>query len=221
MTIGQLAVFHVVIQGTPDWAEKLTGLGTVAIAIIALFAAGTALHDAREAREKDTTKRDDEKEHALQERAIRYLERYSATAMIVPRERLHRFIRADNDATRRLRIERWERMSFIENLRTIQALNFWEELGGMYNRQLVDREIVDDYFGPEAVHIWKQAYWFVEYERKEVDPEAMLDMEKMCLEVHRKRKAAGKPIGELPNLSLAQPVPLTPPVPPPWPVPPG
>lgn len=100
----------------------------------------------------------------------------------------------------RKRIEVWEKMSYTQTLLAVQGLNFWEELGGMYNRDLIDREIVDDYFGPEAEYIWKGISWFVTYQRNR-DPDAMVEMQKMCEMIYLRRQAESKPVEPIPELS--------------------
>jgi hypothetical protein len=92
------------------------------------------------------------------------------------------------------RTKEWEAMNYAEQARTVEGINFWEDLAGMYNRHPVDREIVDDYFGPEAEFIWQRVLWFVEYLRGAQDLDAMAEFQAMVVEVRNKRRAEGKQI---------------------------
>ena len=81
-------------------------------------------------------------------------------------------------------------MPYEQKLDTVQGLNFWEELAGMYNRGLVDDEIVVDYFGAAALDVWSRSRWFVCHLRHD-SPNSMAQFEQMCKTVAQRRQAAG------------------------------
>ncbi len=159
----------------PDWATKLTGIGAVAGAGIACIAAFIALGGFLQSRSQ-----------TRQARAHSYLERYNGDLHIEPRVRLHEFftIRPDQEEER---IGAWRDMTFKDKLLTVQELNFWEELSGMYNRKLVDRGIVDSYFGTEALETWAKIEWFVARQRT-LQCNAMKELEHMCKMIAERRE---------------------------------
>jgi hypothetical protein len=183
--IQELATVIVLRTDGLDWATIVAAIGTVATAAIALGAATVALKGVKQSRLDAAATRTQSDEHALQTRAHRYLERYNEDSQLGPRSRLHSFFMIPPDEQDE-RIEQWQAMGFPESLSTVQGLNFWEELSGMYNRNLVDRGIIDDYFGSEALYIWEGIQWFVKSQRKQA-PNAMLEMQRMCEGIERKR----------------------------------
>ncbi len=185
----QLAT-QVFVEDGPSWVPYAIGIGTGLTALVALLTAIIGLTSLRQNHNDAVKKYKQERDHALQARALHYMERYDGRHHIDPRVRLDQFFMIE-PSQQGERIETWEAMSFKQATLTVQGLNFWEELGGMYNRDLVDREITDDYFGPEAEHIWKRIAWFVTYQRSK-DPDAMIEMQHMCETIHRRRQAEGK-----------------------------
>jgi hypothetical protein len=177
--------------GSPNWAEKLTAHATLGAAIVAFAAALIALL-AFFARGLQTR----------QTRAHSYLERYNGHLHIEPRNRLHRFFTIDPEE-KSDRIKRWEEMDFREQLLTVQELNFWEELSGMYNRNLVDRPIIDDYFGSEAIYTWEKIEWFVDYQRGS-QCNAMRELEHMCEQILRQRENFLEPALDRANTASAE-----------------
>jgi hypothetical protein len=167
------------IHEDPNWATILVALATLATAAIALVTARLALRSLRQNRENAAEAEAQNERHALQTRAHQYLERYNSQHHLEARARLIEFFTIKPEEERS-RIARWEDMSYGEKLDTVRGLNFWEELAGMYNRKLVDREIIADYFGSEAVSIWNRVTWFVEYQRRTVNWGAMQQLRNMC-----------------------------------------
>jgi hypothetical protein len=55
----------------------------------------------------------------------------------------------------------WNKRTHEQRLESILFVNFWEELGGLYNRQLVDREVIRLYLGATSVAYWESGAWFV------------------------------------------------------------
>jgi hypothetical protein len=203
---GQLAAQILVVKDGPGWVPYAIAIGTCATAVIALFTAILGLRSIKQNHDDAARKHDQERNHALQARALHYMERYNGRRHVGPRARLNAYFMI-RPAQQEKRIETWEKMPYRETLLTVQGLNFWEELSGMYNRDLVDREIVDDYFGPEAEHIWKRISWFVTYQRNK-DPDAMIEMQEMCKTIRGRRQAEGKPVEpvpELPTVGLGRP----------------
>jgi hypothetical protein len=61
------------------------------------------------------------------------------------------------------------------------VLNFWEEMGGMYNRKLVDRTIIDEYFGLAAIDLWERSQWLAcHLRRRTPGSRAFSEWETMC-----------------------------------------
>jgi hypothetical protein len=166
-------------------AGIVTAAAAAATAIIAGMAAVGAFKGITQNRVQDR-----------QTRAHRYLERFNSPSELVSRTRLHDFYMSgppDTPGTQgarrrweRRRIAAWERMSHADKLSTVHGLNFWEELAGMYNRGLVDRPIVADYFGTAALSVWEGTQWFISYMRKG-QPSAWEQLEEMCRSIREIR----------------------------------
>jgi hypothetical protein len=79
-------------------------------------------------------------------------------------------------------------MSFRERIDVLVVLNFWEEMAGMYNRELVDQQIIVDYFGDAAIAFWERSMWLAMYLRGPGPGKAIYnEWEKMCLDIKVKR----------------------------------
>lgn len=188
--IEQLASQVVLINDGPSWVPYAIGIGTALTAVVALITAIVGVTSFRQNHKDAVEKHKQEHDHELQARALHYMERYDGRHHIVARARMDKFLMIEPPQQGK-QVRKWEKMSFEQATLTVQGLNFWEELGGMYNRALVDKEIVDDYFGPEAEHIWKKIAWFVTYQRDK-DPDAMIEMQHMYEAIRRSRQAEGK-----------------------------
>jgi hypothetical protein len=188
---GQLIAQIIVVKGGPSWTDIVIAAGTTVTASTAVAAAFIGLRGARGSRDDAAAARELDERHTRQTRAIHYLERYNERAHVDARNRLHKFFLA-RPATDKQQLEAWTGMSYEERVRTVEGLNFWEELAGMYNRNLVEREIIDDYFGPEAEFIWNRIFWFVEYQRTAQDSDAMRELELMLMTIRPNREAEGK-----------------------------
>ncbi len=167
----------------PNWATIMGSIAAAVTALIAGVAAAGAFLGLRQNRARDR-----------ETRAHRYLERYNSPPEISSRTRVHDFFMSGPRTGRlgrrrweRARIGEWEGMTHAEKLDTVQGLNFWEELAGMYNLGLVDDEIVSEYFGTAALSIWAGTRWFVEYLRRD-QPATMEQFEKMCDAVRERRR---------------------------------
>lgn len=167
---------HAVIVAAADWTEiaAIAQAASAAIAVFALLAVSFQLLQNR--RQVRAT------------RAYQYLERYSAPSEIVLNARFHEFIKVEPSAHDRERLRwesmsaeersqviklmhdrrsaHWESLSTAKHFEILHALNFWEELAGMYRRRLVDRRIVRDYFASGALAYWDWAQWFIEAESR-------------------------------------------------------
>ena len=172
-------------SGGSNAAAIVAAAAAAATAIIAGLAAVGAFKGVTQNRVQDR-----------QTRAHRYLERFNSPTELASRTRLHDFYMsgpADTPVNQRARrrwerrrIAAWERMSHGDKLSTVHGLNFWEELAGMYNRGLVDRPIVADYFGTAALSVWEGTKWFIDYMRED-QPSAWEQLEEMCRSVREIR----------------------------------
>lgn len=187
--MGPLAAFVIAIHEDPSWATILTAFATAATAAIAAVAAAVALRGLKQSRNDANAARTQSESQALQTRAHRYLERYNEQHSVEARTRLHDFFMVKPEE-RADRLARWKAMFFGEKLDAVRGLNFWEELAGMYNRKLVDRDVIGDYFGSEALYIWGEISWFVEHQRATNSRRAMEQLEDMCEAIRKERAAA-------------------------------
>jgi hypothetical protein len=161
----------------PNWGTLVGSFAEAATAIIALVAASIAFTGIKQNRAQ-----------ARQALAHRYLERFNGPVEIASRTMLHDFYSVRPKQQCR-QIAKWKRMSYREKLDTVQGLNFWEELGGMYNRGLIDREIVTDYFGAAALGLSESSRWFVDYLRRG-NPKIMEQFHAMCIDIEQRRRTS-------------------------------
>lgn len=63
------------------------------------------------------------------------------------------------------RLEEFHAGDLQERLEILVAPNFLEEVAGMYNRDLLDREIVSEVLGEVVTTWWTLGSWFIEPER--------------------------------------------------------
>lgn len=166
----------------PDWASVMTAIATAAAALIALAALLGAVYQLRQ--------------NAISTRealAHRYLARYNEASRIPYTAKMQEFMSLKG-TTKEARIREWEAMSYQQQLETVNALNFWEELAGMYNRNQVDQAIVRDYFGTAALAFAALSAWFIEYQQGGSQKRAMQQLEVMCRDIRRHREKAGETV---------------------------
>jgi hypothetical protein len=159
----------------PNWATKTSAIAAAVTALFALLAVLGAVFQLRQNRA-----------NARVARAHSYLERYNDLAQLESIVRMHAFVSLDG-TSQAARIAEWQNKSHQEQLETVHALNFWEELAGMYNRNQVDRPIVRDYFGSAALDYWNLASWFAAYQRGIDSPTVLGELERMCEDIARHR----------------------------------
>lgn len=203
---GQCVAQIIVVRDGPSWTDVAIATATIATALTAAAAAVIGLRGVKGNRDDASAARDQEERRARQTRAIHYLERYDAPSHVGARTRFYTLFLIDS-LNENERIEAWDDMGYEEQVRAVEGLNFWEELAGMYNRNLVEREIIDDYFGPEAEFIWKRIFWFVEYLRNMQDRDAMLELQLMVRAIRLNREKKGKQIVDGPLKISAAPGP--------------
>ncbi len=170
----------IAVATTTNWTE-VAAIAQAASAVIAVLALlGVLIQLAQNRR------------HARAARAYQYLERYGAPSEIAINAKLHKFIKIDK-SKEVAQCELWERMPTEERFEILHALNFWEELAGMYRRRLVDRAVVRDYFGDSAIAYWNWAEWFISYQReKQPSAELMEELQDMCSRIARGEAAAAR-----------------------------
>ncbi|MGA8364647.1 MAG: hypothetical protein WB709_09015 [Solirubrobacteraceae bacterium] len=128
-----------------SWSEFATAI----FAGVALFGAWFQLRQTRNA--------------GLETRTHEYMQRYSSPELIPYQTVAHPLIGAALDPSdpeaRTARIEKWKGMSFEKKQEVMIVMNFWEELASMYNRKLVDRTIIHEYFAGVIYDFWEQSEW--------------------------------------------------------------
>jgi hypothetical protein len=165
----------------PIWSNEVAAIAEAITAFIAALAFGGAVYQLRQARR--TT---------LETRAHEYLRRYGEPLLLPYLEKAHFAIGRDwtalSPSELQVRIETWEQLSFRCRIDVLVVLNFWEELAGMYNRELVDQQIIVDYFGDAAIAFWERSMWLAVHLRGPSPGKAIYnEWEKMCLDIKVKR----------------------------------
>ncbi len=122
-----------------------------------------------------------------QTRAHEYLRRFDEPSLLPYIEKTHTVIRK-SEIPVATRISRWEQMPFREQLDALLYLNFWEEMGGMYNRNLLNRGIIGDYFGDAALDYWGLSEWLALHMRGTDNEHVYRELEKMCRHIRRRRR---------------------------------
>jgi hypothetical protein len=133
----------------PNWVEVTAG-----IAFFALLGAIAQLLLAR----RSTHRRN----------AFGYFERYSdPSALPYIAKMIGLFSESDLGESDDTRWLAWKDKGLPERLHTLVFVNFWEELGGLYNRRLVDRNVIRMYFGATLVDLWGKGAWFIKRAQEE------------------------------------------------------
>jgi hypothetical protein len=135
----------------PNWAE----IATACIAFLALVGAFIQLWSARAATRRRT--------------AFSYFERWSDPGSLPYIAEMARLFKREPDQNDEARLSGWEEKPHEERLKSLLFVNFWEELGGLYNRRLVDREVVRQYLGAAVVLYWEKGQWFIDTCSKRTD----------------------------------------------------
>lgn len=127
----------------------------------------------------------------LETRAHEYLRRYDAPRLLPYIDRAHTVVGSKEPSAQetRFRLRAWERLSFRDRLDVLVMLNFWEELAGMYNRDLVDKKIIDEYFGDAALEFWKRSLWLQHHLQEQQAGEAVYnEWQEMCCDLVWQRR---------------------------------
>jgi hypothetical protein len=80
------------------------------------------------------------------------------------------------------RLEAMRGYAFPDLLSIFLIPNFFEELAGMYNRGLIDREVTKHYLGAVSLAVWNDLYWFVGRERQK-NPNTYIEWLEMLRDV--------------------------------------
>lgn len=112
-----------------------------------------------------------------QTRAHYYLQRYDDPQLIAFVEKAHYVIGKKRPVLSmdeaHARGEWWDMLSFRDQFEVQLVLNFWEEMAGMYNRELVDQKLIDEYFGDAALDFWSRSQWLVHHLRAQSPGQAL------------------------------------------------
>jgi hypothetical protein len=147
---------------SPNWAE----IATAGIAFVALFGAFIQLWSARRSNHRTN--------------AFAYYGRYSDPDALCYLAEMTKLLRLSvPPETDDERWHEWNEKDLELRLGSLVFVNFWEELGGLYNRRLVDRNVIRIYLGAILVELWKDGAWFVT-RCQEDDPRAFEEWGKMA-----------------------------------------
>ena len=179
--MGHLGVAISVASDAPVWTSKVGAVGEALTALIAFLALIGAVYQLRQTHK--TT---------LETRAHQYLQRYDEPQLLPYIAKAHAVFKDGEKGEPSTLIARWEAMSFSEQLDALLFLNFWEELAGMYNRKLVDRTIIDEWFGDAALDYWRMVEWLALYQREQLpENDIYNEWEMMCADIRRRRARGG------------------------------
>ncbi len=79
-------------------------------------------------------------------------------------------------------------MSFEEKQEVLIVMNFWEELASMYNRELVDRTVIHEYFADVIYDFWKKSEWLRTFIKSHLEEGARVynEFEEMCQDLAKR-----------------------------------
>jgi hypothetical protein len=142
------AALGFVLFSSSDWGGKLAGIA----AAVAVLYAGYQVRLTRAI--------------AKQTLAYQYFERFSGYSLEDPYAvaKAFSFDRPDTETAAERRWEefqRWEGQDPTKVRDILFIFNFFEELGGIYRRGAVDRQVINEYLGKFAQQFWDQLDWFV------------------------------------------------------------
>ncbi len=164
-----------VLFSSSDWGGKLAGIA----AAVAVLYAGYQVRLTRAI--------------AKQTLAYQYFERFSGYSLEEPYAVAKAFS-FDCPSTETAAKRRWEEFQgWEEQDRTkvkdiLFIFNFFEELGGIYRRGAVDRQVINEYLGKFALQFWDRLDWFVSRIRDDrAAPTLFEDWEEMAHAVKRAR----------------------------------
>lgn len=161
-------------SSSPNWATQLTAWATFALAVLAILTLAGAIYQLRRNRLSER-----------EARAHHYLARWNAVEEIPYTAKTWGFV-AQKKSDQTAKLADWQAMSYKAKLETTHVMNFWEELAGMYNRNLVDCALVRDYFGSGALQFWDTSKWFIMSLRGDT-PRVMVELQLMCADIKRHR----------------------------------
>jgi hypothetical protein len=169
---------------TSTWTV-IEAVGAGLTGISAVVASLVALRQLRQTRQM-----------AAERLAHNYLRRYDEPWRLPFIEKVHVVVgrTTQDQSTAALRVGSWRQMPLKDKIEVLASLNFWEELGGMYNRELVDRLLIDEYFGDAALDLFERSMWLVRYQRNQSPGDAIYnEWEAMCLDIRVKRATRPRP----------------------------
>lgn len=158
-----------------DWGSKLAGIA----AAVAVLYAGYQVRLTRAI--------------AKQTLAYQYFERFRGYSLEDPyaAAKAFSFDRPDTETEAEQhwkKFKRWEAQDPTKVKNILFIFNFFEELGGIYRRGAVDRQVINEYLGKFASQFWDQLDWFVKRIREDRKaPTLFEDWEEMARAVKRAR----------------------------------
>lgn len=156
----------ILASSSPNWAEI-----TACIAFAALIGAFIQLWGARRSNRRTN--------------AFAYYGRYSDPDALPYLAEMTKLLKKSTPPeTDDARWRKWNEQVLETRLKSLVFVNFWEELGGLYNRRLVDRTVIRIYLGAVLVALWERGQWFVE-RSKEEDGRALEQWGRMAADIKK------------------------------------
>lgn len=162
------------MSNAPNWAQ----IATAAIALAALGGAFAQLGVSRRAHRRTV--------------AYGYFERWShGDAVKYHAKMVDVLVNVPAEETQR-RWEEFPHKPYEERLEAMLFMNFYEELGGLYNSRLVDRKVIRKYLGHAVVQYWERTSWYVDRARA-ANPRAFDQWKEMYDDVKEWRDRRDRP----------------------------
>lgn len=146
----------------PNWAQ----IATAVIAFAAFWGAVAQLERSRRADRRAA--------------AYRYFERWNAAAAIDYQVKLAVALVDVPPAEAQRRWGEWANKPYKYRLEAMLFMNFFEELGGLYNSRLVDRKVIRKFLGVAVVAYWERTSWWID--RARVGSPRLFDQWKLMYE---------------------------------------
>jgi hypothetical protein len=158
----------------------------LALALISLFALVTAFFGV-------VWQVRDNRAHARRELSYSYYERWNSSHMLACRVVFGQLLDLHETTVE----DRWREWSEGSRLWTLErrlkanvVFNFFEELGGQYNRGTLDTAATAEYLGSQALEVWRRSEWLIGRHRKK-DATTCIEWKRMldAIDAPLKRRA--------------------------------
>jgi hypothetical protein len=163
-----------------QWTDIITAFATVLVGVGAgagLLFAGFQLREVREEAKVEARRR-------RQELAYRYFERLMDPRMVKYINRWMDLATLKDDESADKKYEEWRRSSYKARMTSLVVPNFFEELAGMYLREVADCDVIRSFLADAAVNSFTRGRWLIHRERERLANDRLFDMwERLCVEI--------------------------------------